>query len=246
MQWIRSFWGKHPSFKDYIRINADEPMIYTFVQWVDKGWQSAGAAGFESNPAGTARRFWMVSPNAAHMACGIIAQSADAAGRPAPVLCAMQGTLPKKGRSAWQMLPVCCLGPWQAMADFLKQGFDSFADFKEAFGHICLPDFDARAGCIGKSGMAAIRKAVQTRLAAEKKMFAREKMLRFFFDEAGGMPEINENDAFLSWMTAIGEAVDMGPGSAFLQNAGSRRALYLYYRPLEAADFLNTPGKKTN
>ncbi|MBA2880264.1 hypothetical protein HNR65_000571 [Desulfosalsimonas propionicica] len=244
MQWTRSFWGKHPAFKDYIRINADEPMVYAFVQWLDRWWQNAGISGFEKN-SGTSARFWIMSANAVHLACGIIAASTDAEGRPAPVLCAMKGVLPKRARGAWQMLPVWCMAPWQAMADFLEQRFDAFADFKNAFGRIPQPDFAVQPGCAEPGSMAAIRKIVQQNLAAGKNRFIREKMLCFFPDEAGSIPDCAEKEVFFSWMTAIREAVDLGPGSAFFRNTGGRTALYLYYRPLGAADFLKASVGKT-
>ncbi|MFO7860476.1 MAG: hypothetical protein R6U41_04535 [Desulfosalsimonas sp.] len=245
MQWTRSFWGKHPSFKDYIRINADEPMVYAFVQWLDKWWQSAGGSGFEKN-SGTSTRFWVMPANAAHLACGIIAPGADAEGRPAPVLCAMKGALPKRSRKAWQMLPVSCMAPWQAMANFLEQGFDAFGDFQNALGAIPQPDFDIRPGFAEPESMTAIRKAVRQSLAAGKNRFIREKMLCFSPDEAGSLPGCSEKEVLFSWMTAIRQAVDLGPGSAFIQNTGGRTALYLYYRPLGAADFLKASVGKTH
>jgi hypothetical protein len=137
------------------------------------------------------------------------------------------------------------MAPWQAMADFLEQRFDTFADFKNAFGRIPQPNFALQPGCAEPGSMAAIRKTVQQNLAAGKNRFIREKMLCFFPDEAGSMPDCGEKEVFFSWMTAIREAVDLGPGSAFFRNAGGRTALYLYYRPLGAADFLKASVGKT-
>ncbi|MGM0451986.1 MAG: hypothetical protein ACQERN_02320 [Thermodesulfobacteriota bacterium] len=248
MKWRRSFWGKHPSFKDYIRIQADEPMIDALIQWIDKWGQSAGGHELHED-----RRlwscFWMTSPNAARLTCGRIGLSRDAAGRSAPVLCTLNGVLPKSARRRWDMLPLYCLGTWQAMADLTGEGFASFTEFKEAFQRISPPDFGGTPPWTGKSGMAAIETAVQDRLTTDKALFIHKKMLSFTLREADGQDSElpgDESGAGFLWIKAIRERIAVMPGSAFLQEADGHRRLYLFYRPLGPADFLEAAFGKIN
>jgi len=248
MQWRRSFWGKHPSFKDYIRIQADEHMIDVLIQWIDKWWQSAnGQELYEDRQQWSC--FWMAPPKAAKLICGRIALSRDAAGRTAPVLCTMSGALPRSARHSWEMLSLHCLGAWQAMADLMGEGFASFAEFKKAFQRISPPDFAGPLHGSEESGMAAIQTAVQNRLTSDKALFIHKKMLSFALRETHGQgsgPPGGESDAGFLWMKAIRERIAVMPGSAFLRETGGDRMLYLFYRPLGPADFLEAAFGKIN
>ena len=248
MKWRRSFWGKHPSFKDYIRIQADERMIDAFIQWIDKWWQSAGGQDFEETPH-LSGCFWMLSPNAARLICGRSSLSRDAAGRRAPVLCTIKGALPKIARQSWEMLPFYCLGAWQAMADLMSEDFASFAEFKNAFQAVSPPHFEGPAHGTEKSGMAAIQSAVQNRLTTDKARFIQKKMLFFDCRETDGresMPPGSDGNTGALWMKAVRERIAVMPGSAFIQEKGGRRLLYLFYRPLGPDDFLEAAFGKTN
>ena len=248
MKWRRSFWGKHPSFKDYIRIYADDPVIDALIQWADKWWQSAGGQGLAGDRK-LSSCFWMASPNAAQLNCGRISLSRDAAGRSVPVLCTMNGALPKSARQNWDMLPHYCLGAWQTMADLMSQDFASFAEFKKAFQAVSPPHFEGAPYGTEESGMAAIQTAVRERLTTDKARFIQKKMLSFDFQEADGrerMPPGNEGFTGVLWMKAVRERIAVMPGSAFIQEKGGRRRLYLFYRPLGPDDFLEAAFGKTN
>ncbi len=230
MSWTRAFWGKHPAFTDYIRINADEKMFYAFVNLINSGWKKAAPrdAGRGSR---CSIRFWAVPQGSSSMACGMITECRDAAGRRAPVLCAIKGSLPKSVRQGWEMLNLQCLAAWNDMADLMERGFDSISEFKESLSRISPPDFEAERLRADSGEMEAVRKGVRTRLAADSTVFARQKTLCF---NAGN--GIGTGRGCFLWMKAIKEAVDVMPDSVFIRDSDSRKELYLYYRPLTAAD----------
>ncbi len=231
MQWTRSFWGKHPAFRDYIRINADERMFYTFVQWTDHWWQKGG--GFDCSVNGDSySRFWLVAPNSGSMSCGLIAESKDAAGRHAPVLCTIKGSLPKNARRNWEKLDHCCLAAWDAMRDIMHRSFTSFSEFKTAFSGISPPDFEAQPHPAENSLTDPIREKARKRLTDDKALFIREKMLCFPVD-----PHCSTSSDWHLWMQAVKDIISVMPASAFFRNADGRKKLYLYYRPLVKADF---------
>lgn len=232
MQWTYSFWGKHPAFTDYIRVNADEALFYAIIQWLGKQAPKPPAPGDNGSRDGQSSRFWIVLPNTSRLTCGLIMSSEDHTGRHSPALCTLTGFLPAKPEDYWEKISQYCLATWHDMAHLLDCRFSSVSDFKAALFGITPPEWNARHDCPEDSRMDSIRQSVRLGLTQNKSMFIRDKMLQFTVDSdnSGRMDG-------LQWSRAIREAIDVMPFSWFIRNAGRHRQLYLYYRPLTGADF---------
>ena len=228
-QWTCSFWGKHPAFSDYIRVNADETLFYALVQWLGKRRSGSDEPVYDGNN-GHVSYFWIVPPNTVQLTCGLLMTSADSQGRPSSVLCALKGTLPVSPQRYWERIHLYCQATWQDMAKLPAYRFSSFSEFKTTLSRITPPDFKPRSDCPEESRMIAIKQAVSVGMMSNQSRFIREKMLHFSVDDD------NPGD-WVWWARAIREAVDVMPCSLFVRNAGVNKQLYLYYRPLTAADF---------
>ncbi|MFW6335149.1 MAG: hypothetical protein ACOC0W_07740 [Desulfosalsimonas sp.] len=206
-------------------------MFYTFAQWIDHWWQKNWVSDCSVNGESYIR-FWLVAPNSGSMSCGLITESRDAAGRPAPVLCTIKGSLPKKARRNWEKIDHCCLAAWNAMREIMRRRFASFSEFKTVFSGISPPDFEARPHAVENSRIDSIREEAKKRLTDDKALFIREKMLCFPVD-----PHCRTSSDWHLWMQAVKDLISVMPASAFLRNADEQKKLYLYYRPLVEADF---------
>lgn len=230
-EWACSFWGKHPAFADFIRINADDELLSVFIQWLAK------QGGFPpvSDPGGDGKasiHFWVVLPNTSRLTCGLITASSDSAGRPSPAFLAMKGRLPEKPDHCWERISLYCRAPWHDMARLLTCGFASVSAFRKALLRTSPPGFAAGCDDCGQRRMEEIRDMIREALARDKEYFVRDKMLCFTVKgHFGGMSD------WLSWNRAIREVVDVMPFSWFVRNSGYDQKLYLFYRPLGVADF---------
>lgn len=227
-QWTCSFWGKHPAFRDYIRVNADDALFYALVQWLGKRRPGSDAPVYDGNNG--LSYFWIVPPNSVQLTCGLLMTSADSQGRPSPVLCALKGILPANPQGYWENIHQYCQVTWHDMASLPACTFSSLSEFKAALHRISPPDFQPRSDSLEDFRMASIKQAVSVGMTLNKGRFIREKMLHFSVDDD------NPGD-WGWWAKAIRQVVDVMPCSLFVRNAGVNRQLYLYYRPLTAADF---------
>ena len=228
-QWTCSFWGKHPAFRDYVRVNADEALFYALVQWLGKRRLGSDEPIYDGNN-GQFSCFWIVPPNTVQLTCGLLMTSADSQGRPSPALCVLKGILPANPDCYWEMIHRYCQATWHDMANLPACKFSSLSEFKAALHRITLPDFKPHSDYPEESRMVAIKQAVSVGMTLNKGRFIREKMFHFSIDDG------NPGD-WVWWVKAIREAVDVMPCSFFVRNAGVNKQLYLYYRPLTAVDF---------
>lgn len=229
LQWVCSFWGKHPAFGDYIRINADEPLFYALVQWLGNQGTGAGEPGYGASDDRYSF-FWIVPPNTIQLTCGLLMRSTDSQGRPSPVLCVLKGVLPANPPSYWERIHRYCQVTWHDMANLPACDFSSVSEFKTTLHRITPPNVKLHSDSPDNFRMVGIKQAVSVAMTVNKGRFIREKMLHFPVDD-------DKAGDWIWWPRAIREVVDVMPCSMFIRNAGVNKQLYLYYRPLTAADF---------
>lgn len=225
--WMFSFWGKHPAFGDYIRINADGALFYALARWIDK----SGSALRAVSPGSA--RFWIVPPGSDHLFCGMIMPGSDSQGRRSPVLCAVQGGVPPGPQQYWERISRGCLATWDGMAGLADRRFDTIPAFREALRGIHVPDIDnPPAPAFEESPyMDAAREAVGNSMTRNKSRFIREKMLHFLVEcQSGGSAD------WEPWVSAVRESVEVMPCSLFAWKREGGWRLYFLYRPLAPAD----------
>jgi len=108
--WKWSAYGKHPAARDYFRIGDDVPLSGAFSLWVERGYTRFVAGGKPSGPPAS-WRFWTRETAQDHIACGILKDSADAVGRPYPLL--IMGSGPARDwDNHWDLVPFVCDAAW--------------------------------------------------------------------------------------------------------------------------------------
>lgn len=229
-QWVCSFWGKHPAFADFIRINPDGALFDALAGWLEKPGIPARTTD-TAGPEGQLCHFWIVYPGTSRLMCGVIFSSADSSGRSSPALCTIQGSLPGNPGRFWEAISSYCMASWQDMARLPDAGFTSSSDFRGALSGITPPACKTPDNNQETARKDALRHTLRHVLSRDKASFIREKMLCF---PIGGNPK---RDEWFLWNQALREMIDVMPCSWFVRDTGHGQHMYLYYRPLRAADF---------
>ena len=107
-QWIAC--GKHPAARDYIRLGNQFPLGSSIYSWVEQGYSQLRHGKSDQQPIKW--RFWMNGSAREKLACGILMESADAIGRPYPLLMMGSGNLPG-WEAVWEHLPIACEPVWR-------------------------------------------------------------------------------------------------------------------------------------
>jgi type VI secretion system ImpM family protein len=132
--------GKHPAFSDYIRVNADLPMVNALASWVDAGMRSGGMVS-KKNRGIHSFRFWTMGVHKQSLIVGIIRDSSDSLGRIYPLLIMGQAYMKDKNRF------------WHTVFDRFGQVFrdfeamtaaryDRFNEFEKALSDVRFPEID--------------------------------------------------------------------------------------------------------
>lgn len=221
--------GKHPVAKDYFRIGDTNSMVNGFAEWVGNGY---GALERTEKPsAGTllSYRFFARGPGKELLACGVLRDSADAMGRPYPLL--VMGCGPLGGwEERWDLLPLACEKTWAQM-EYASTGSPvGFSRFETQVREMRPPDGNW-------SGVSTLRNTVgnpDSEAAERVSGCLREgRTLVALAVGGGGDPALSASIGF-SLARSQGQTV---PNAVFLGGTFDRTRLALYTRPLTAADF---------
>lgn len=108
--WQWGAYGKQPWARDYFKIGTGFPLLNSFADWIEKGYNTVVC---RNNPADKQRswRFWTRDARQDHVVCGVVRDSVDAVGRPYPFL--MIGSGPLDGwDKKWEFLPFVFNNVW--------------------------------------------------------------------------------------------------------------------------------------
>lgn len=126
--WVWAAAGKHPVVKDYISLGQETQVFRIFSRWVEEGYsrvkETAGQRSW---------RFFTRGLKPEELACGLVKDSHDKAGRPFPLIMIGYGRI-DAWQHRWELLPLVFDSIWERM-EFIsvKRVFD----LEELKGDIC-------------------------------------------------------------------------------------------------------------
>ena len=140
--WKWSAYGKHAAAKDYFRIGRDGPLSGAFSIWIERGYTRLAAKSGPLTPP-VSWRFWTRESGEGQMACGLLKDSADAVGRPYPML--VMGSGPAPGwADHWDLVPVAFESAWAQMEYISTRSFADVKALEAEIGNVKAPSTDWR------------------------------------------------------------------------------------------------------
>lgn len=135
--WQWAVYGKHPAAKDYVSLCEYLPLVKTFSNWIDKGYQLVRPQG---NPAPRycSWRFWAGGSRGDTLACGLLRDSRDGVGRPYPFLILGSGSL-NQWNEHWDLLPFACEKAWGQMENASVRTYETLRNLEDEIQKISPP-----------------------------------------------------------------------------------------------------------
>jgi type VI secretion system protein VasJ len=121
--WQWAAYGKHPVARDFVSMGDHLPLAKTLSGWIDKGFEVVRAQK-DHKPRFCSWRFWVGGGNGDVLACGLLRDSRDGAGRAYPFLTLGSGSL-SRWKENWDLLPFACEPAWNYMEHATVKMYDS-------------------------------------------------------------------------------------------------------------------------
>ena len=228
-QWHVS--GKHPAAGDFFALGVRNAVTDAFSAWIRRGAEEMAGKSRDILIRSRSWRFWARSAEKGMLACGVIRNSSDSAGRPFPLLVMGMGRL-HKWENNWDLLPFACETAWSQMEKLAVQPYDSLAVLKDDVELLRPPrgDWDVMKG--KRQELAARNREIHMQ---DMDVPVRDDVLFFslYSDDAA--------DAILrigQWHVFLKERVKVVPSSLFFGGSMDNSALVLFKRALRASDFM--------
>jgi type VI secretion system protein VasJ len=136
-RWQWAAYGKHPAAKDYFKVGQNFPLLNSFSEWIESGYEKVAS---KNNPAGMRRswRFWTREARRENVVCGVLRDSTDSFGRPYPLL--IMGSGPLVGWvNEWDLVPLACENTWGQIEYLSTKTFSDLKRLEEEVQNIRLP-----------------------------------------------------------------------------------------------------------
>lgn len=156
--WSGFIFGKHPSFKDFLRLGQETPLTTGLARWVEGGYRHLSRKDLKG--ASVSWRFWCRGGKDL-LLCGLLKDSADALGRPFPLLLILSWKLTGWEKSweklvsvleeTWRELERLAARPWASPFEF-ETGLDRLPEPRTILENgqtegKTAPFFRVRNGC---------------------------------------------------------------------------------------------------
>ena len=126
--WNWASCGKHPVAKDYFNLGQPFPLMSSFSDWIEKGYETFSSTA-KKEQRYSSWRFWARDFTKELLVCGLVRESSDSLGRPYPLL--IMGTGPLKGwQLYWDFLPFACENTWNHLEYVSAQMFKNLKDLE--------------------------------------------------------------------------------------------------------------------
>ena len=136
-RWQWAAYGKHPAAKDYFKVGQDFPLLNSFSEWIESGYEKLAS---RKNPASMrcSWRFWTREARRENVVCGVLRDSTDSFGRPYPLL--IMGTGPSRDWvNEWDLVPLACENTWGQIEYLSTRTFSDLKRLEEEVQNIRSP-----------------------------------------------------------------------------------------------------------
>ncbi len=137
MKWQWAAYGKHPVSRDFIRCNKGFPLVRSFSDWVEKGYQALVSEN-KTHQGPISWRFWAKGAGKKGFVCGILKDSCDRLGRYYPLLIMGTGLL-EGWEKQWDLLPFACEVTWNQIEYISVQNYNDISKFEVEIQNIRPP-----------------------------------------------------------------------------------------------------------
>jgi len=134
--WVWCAGGKHPVAKDYISIGPDTQVSRALYRWMEDGYSRVGDV-----PVQHSWRFFTKGLKPGELACGLVRDSRDGAGRPFPFIVTGYGHV-EKWEQHWELIPYALDSLWERMETMSVKRFFDLDDLKSAVSRLPQPLVD--------------------------------------------------------------------------------------------------------
>ncbi|OQX20441.1 MAG: hypothetical protein BWK76_01200 [Desulfobulbaceae bacterium A2] len=129
--------GKHPAWAEFFAVGSAGPCALAYQAWVRRGFDHLLEAGHDGRRP-CVYHLWSAGENETILLFGLLRASADALGRPFPLL--LTGTMAWPGwQSAWQRLDDFFVGMWPEVEDAARGMHAAPADILARLAAVSLP-----------------------------------------------------------------------------------------------------------
>lgn len=225
--WQWGAYGKQPWARDYFKIGATFPLLNSFADWIEKGYDTVAS---KKSPADKQNswRFWTRDARQDHVVCGLVRDSVDAVGRPYPFL--MIGSGPLDGwEKKWELLPFAFNNVWGQLEYIATRMYGDSRVFEVEVSSIRAPGpewprYDEEQG----------------RLMADADL--KPAALQLSGQGTEGFLRIDEQSTGYSkavslYHEAMKRRAETPPNAVFMGGAPGRTYVAHFRRPLTTADF---------
>jgi type VI secretion system protein VasJ len=239
--WKWSAMGKHPAVMDYFQLGCGAPLVSAFAAWIENGYRKL-ASGNRAGPAFSSWRFWAKGMRKGYIACGVVRDSSDSAGRPYPLMVMGTGTLAGCEEN-WDLLPFVLAESWMQI-EYITSGY--FADLTQLeadIGRVKIPsrEWSAFAERRLKDGnpdnSAQVDMMSQRRSEIErgaKALLATNELFVSIDDDQG-------RDSLTMawfWLFLLKSRIAIVPNAVFLGGIPEKSNLAIFNRSLKSGDFV--------
>lgn len=143
-KWIWGAGGKHPVAKDYIALGQETQVMKALSRWMEEGFSRVGNTSLQHS-----WRFFTKGLKSEELACGLLRDSRDGAGRPFPFLIMGYGRI-DKWEQHWELLPYAFDDVWERMEFMSVKRFFDLEDLKGNISRLPSPVLDGRQPSAGE------------------------------------------------------------------------------------------------
>ncbi|BBO81519.1 type VI secretion system-associated protein TagF [Desulfosarcina ovata] len=236
-QWSWSAFGKHPSARDYFQIQMTSPLAKAFGEWVGTGF---GRLSEEIRRNGVySWRFWSRGVKKGMLICGLAKSSADAIGRPYPLILLGEGPL-NRWEQNWQLLPFVLSPMWEKMEYMASRRIAGIGELEADLERMDTPIAAWQKILTEKAedghgqDKEPVNKIIMDNLQEKAGMLEAQLKLAVSLDQGGQTDPLVMSGA---WHQALKSHLKGTPNTVFMGGSLERAFAVFFSRPLMVDDF---------